>query len=221
MSHGYTATYDEVRRFRKSAAKYVSENALTLHQAMGFTKSARVVFGWYDNFDIMVSTQNGRRETYDMATEFQMHPAGIVESGRSQHMLSTLTIPRLTSKETKSVGTNRSIPLVHYARPKKVMSPVIATRTTGLNYTELNVQQTSLHTAHMKDAEWLNSLSKGEDSMEWNGFNNQLARNEGIVKLRDAPPHHPDTILTTIQYMQGALVGDDLHSSLWICSYLR
>ena len=43
MSHGYTATYDEVRRFRKSAAKYVSENALTLHQAMGFTKSARVV----------------------------------------------------------------------------------------------------------------------------------------------------------------------------------
>lgn len=46
------ATYDEVRRFRKSAAKYVSENALTLHQMMGFTKSAGVVFGWYDNFDV-------------------------------------------------------------------------------------------------------------------------------------------------------------------------
>ena len=110
---------------------------------------------------------------------------------------------------------NRSISLVHYAGPKKVMPPVIANKRTGLSYTELTAQQTSLHTAHMKDAEWLNSLSKGEDSMEWNGFNNQLARSQGIVKpatqyligpLLDAPPHHPDTILTTLQYMQGALV---------------
>ena len=90
--HGYTATYDEVRRFRKSAAKYVSENALSLHQMMGFTKSAGVVFGWYDNFDLMVSTPNGRRETHAMATEFQMHPAGIVESGKSQPKLSSLII---------------------------------------------------------------------------------------------------------------------------------
>ena len=77
---------------------------------------------------------------------------------------------------------------------------------------ELNAQQTSLHTAHMKDAEWLNCLSKGEDSMEWNGFNNQLARSQGSVKpatpyiigpLIDAPPYHPGTILTTLKYMQG------------------
>ncbi len=66
--HGYIASYDEVRRFRKSAAKYVSENALMLHQMMGFTKSAGLVFGWYDNFDLMVSTPNGCRETHAMAT---------------------------------------------------------------------------------------------------------------------------------------------------------
>lgn len=204
--HGYTATYDEVRRFRKSAAKYVSENALTLHQMMGFTKSAGVVFGWYDNFDLMVSTPNGR---HAMATEFQMHPAGIVESARSQPKLSSLIIPRLPSKEAKSVGTNRSIPLIHYVGPKKMMPPVIATRITGLSYIELNAQQTSLCIAHMKDAEWLNSLSKGADSMEWNGFNNQLARNQSIMKpatlyiigpLIDAPPHHP-----TLKCMHGAL----------------
>ena len=39
----------------------------------------------------------------------------------------------------------------------------------------------------MKDAEWLDSRSKGEDSMEWNGFNNQLARSQGTVK--PATPH--------------------------------
>ena len=41
--------YDEVQRFRKSAAKCVSENALMLHQMMGFTKNVGLVFGWYDN----------------------------------------------------------------------------------------------------------------------------------------------------------------------------
>ena len=80
-NHGYTATYDEVCCFHKSAAKHVSENALILHQMMEFTKSAGVVLGWYDNFDLMVSTVNGRRETHAMVTEFQMHPFGIVESG--------------------------------------------------------------------------------------------------------------------------------------------
>ncbi len=88
--HGYIASYDEVRRFRKSAAKYVSENALMLHQMMGFTKSAGLVFGWYDNFDLMVSTPNGCRETHAMETEFQMHPAGIIEPGSSHSDINTI-----------------------------------------------------------------------------------------------------------------------------------
>ena len=69
--------YDEVLRFRKSAASYVGDNAVTLHQMMGLTKTAGLIFGWYDNFDLLVSTPNGRRETHAMATEFQMHLAGI------------------------------------------------------------------------------------------------------------------------------------------------
>ena len=69
--------------------------------------------------------------------------------------------------------------------------------------------------AQEKDTQWLNSLIQGQpDSMEWNGFNNQLARNQGILRpastymfgpLIDAPPAHPDTILTTLVYMQRSL----------------
>ncbi len=77
--HGYIVSYEEVIRFRKSAAKYVSDNAATLHQMVGFTQKVGLVFGWYDNFDLLVSTPNGRRETHAMATEFQMHPAGIID----------------------------------------------------------------------------------------------------------------------------------------------
>ncbi len=45
--HGYTVSYDEVLRFRKSAAKYVHDNAATLHQMMGLTRTVGLIFGWY------------------------------------------------------------------------------------------------------------------------------------------------------------------------------
>ena len=75
--NGYVASYQEVQRFRKSAAQYVSNNTYTL---LRFTSSAGLVFGWFDNFDLLVTTPNGRRETHAMATEFQMHPARDVGS---------------------------------------------------------------------------------------------------------------------------------------------
>jgi len=225
--HGYTVSYDEVLRFRKSAAMYVGEHAATLHRMMGLTRTVGLVFGWYDNFDLLLSTPNGRRETHAMATEFQMHPAGIIENGSAQPGMSTLLIPRLTSKQAKSAGKNRDIPLIHYTGPKKVMPPrVPVDKNDGISYTELCARQASLVSAQEKDTQWLNSLSQGEDAMEWNGFNNQLSRSEGILRpattymfgpLLDAPPSHPDTILTTLTYMQRSLVDmgmENVHVSI-------
>jgi len=79
-------------RFCKSADKYVEENATTLHQMMGLTETVGSIFGWYDNFDLLVSTPNGRRETHAMATEFQMHP----HNGSVQPGISALVFPQLT-----------------------------------------------------------------------------------------------------------------------------
>ena len=212
--HGYTASYDEVLRFRKSAAKYVRDNAAMLHQMMGLTRNVGIIFGWYDNFDLFVSTPNGRRETHAMATEFQMHPAGIIECGSANPGISTLTIPRITIKQSKSVDITNAVPLLHYTGPKKVIPPAMPTRTTGVSYTDVCAQQASLVAAQDKDTQWLNSLIQGEDAIEWNGYNNQLARNQVELKpasiymfgpLIDAPPSHPDTILTTLSYMQRSL----------------
>ena len=36
--------YDEVLRFRKSAAKYIEDNATTLHQMMGLTQIVGVTY---------------------------------------------------------------------------------------------------------------------------------------------------------------------------------
>ena len=64
-----------------------------------------------------------------MATEFQMHPAGIIETGNSQPGISTTMIPRLTPKQVKSVNNSRAVPLIHYTGPKKVLPPAISKKT--------------------------------------------------------------------------------------------
>lgn len=211
--HGYCVSYDEILRFRKSAAKYVTENAKTLHQMMGLDQSVGIVFGWYDNFDLSVATPNGRRETHAMATEFQVHPAGIIESGTAQQPgVDTILIPRLTAKQLKNTGGTTAITLMHYNGPKRVLPPAVPVA--SISYHDVCAQTTSLTSAQQKDMGWLNSL-KQEDPMEWNGFNNEMARREGKAHpanrymfgpLLDAPPSHPDTILTTLTYMQNSLV---------------
>ena len=170
--HGYIVPYDEVLRFRKSAAKWVEENATTLHQMMGLTKTVGSIFGWYDNFDLLVSTPNGRRETHAMATEFQMHN-GSVHPG-----ISALVFPQLTIQQAKSVGKNRAIPLVHYAGPKQVKPPAMLTykMQMGIAYADVHAWQMSVPAAQEAEALWLNSLSNGSEAIEWNGFNNQLSR---------------------------------------------
>ena len=166
-------SYDGVLRFRKSAGKYVTDNAMTLHQMMGLSRSVGLVFGWYDNIDLSVSTPNGRRETYAMATEFQVHPAGIIQPGTAQLPgLSTLVIRRLTAKQYKSLDDTRAIPLMHYTEPRKVSPPAV--ETFSISYTDVCAQNASLEAAQEKNTNWLNSLSQ-EDAMEWNGFNNELS----------------------------------------------
>ena len=204
---GYCVSYDEVLRFRKSAAKYVTDNVVTLHQMMGLSKSVGHAFGWYNNFDLTVSTPNGRRETHAMATEFQVHPTGIIEPALAQLPgISTLVIPRLTTKQYKSNDDTRAVPLMHYTGPKRVSPPV---KTVSITYAEVCAQHSSLVSAQEKDTQWLNSLGQ-KDAMDWNGFNNEQilhpANTYVFGPLIDAPPSHPDTILTTLTYMQRSMV---------------
>ena len=65
--HGIVTTYDEVMRFRKSAAKYISGNRGKVHEVIGLMRRVSPICGWFDNFDLLVCTPNGRRETHAMA----------------------------------------------------------------------------------------------------------------------------------------------------------
>ena len=133
---------------RKSEAKYmyVTDNAMTLHQMRGLSRTVGLVFGWYDNFDPSVSATNGRPVTHAIATKFQVHPAGIIQPGTAQlPRLSTLVIPRLTAKQYKSLDDTSAIPLMHYTGQRKVSTPAVVTF--SISYTVVCVQNSSLEAA--------------------------------------------------------------------------
>ena len=126
--HGFIVSYDEVIRFRKSAAKFVGDNdrSSILHQAMGVSRRVGPIFGWFDNLDLLISTPNGRRDTHVMVQEFQQHPSGILETGSAQPGSMNLVIPScllLSASLALKISTSRSVPLQHYMGPKKFHIP--------------------------------------------------------------------------------------------------
>ena len=95
--HGVVITYDEVMRFRKSAAKHISVNGGKVHEAIGLMRRVGTIFGWFDNFDLLVFTPNGRRETHAVAIEYQQHPSGVLECGSAKAGLLNLTFVSVKS----------------------------------------------------------------------------------------------------------------------------
>ena len=79
--HGIVTRYDEVMRFRKSAAKYIRGIGSRVHEAIGLMRRVGPIFGWFDNFDLLVCTPSGRRETHTIAIELQHDPTGVQECG--------------------------------------------------------------------------------------------------------------------------------------------
>ena len=80
-----------------------------------------------------------------------------------------------------------------------------------INYTDTCAQQASLVAAEQADTQWFNSLRQEQEAMEWNGSNNQLSMTQGVLKPAIPPiclvpslmtPSHPDTIHTTLTYIQ-------------------
>ena len=160
---------------------------------------------------------NGRRNTHAMAHEFQQsHPCGIVEAGCARPSVSSLSIPRLRKANTarSTEAGNSGLVLLHYTGKKHVNPPAVPLVTSGPSYEDVECTTLSLSRAQETDTQWLNSLflsSALNPPMEWGGFNSQLAQQStGCTKrgpsmhlfgpLINAPPAHPDTVLTSDVY---------------------
>ena len=96
-----TSSYDEVLRFRKSVAKFVSDNQLDYHKKLGLSMEIGPIFIWADNYDLYIASPNRTEATHAMVMEFTQNPAGIIETGNIGTM--QLTIPRLKKHEAPSL----------------------------------------------------------------------------------------------------------------------
>ena len=210
--HGITATYDEVLRFRKSVAKFVSDNQSEYHKELGLSTEIGPIFSWADNYDLYVMSPNGIKTTHTMVMEFTQHPAGIIETGNIGVM--QLKVPRLKKQEADSLQLNhQAVQLKHYTGPSKISPPLLTTK--ALSAEESQLQSAAVSFSQERDAAWLSQIHESNKPVEWAGFNAQQDRLVNSAQkpktlvvfgpMIDSPPAHPDTVLTTILYLERTL----------------
>ena len=127
--HGLSASYDELLRSRKSAAKcMVDHENDVFQQVIGLSRKVGSLFSWYDNYDIVVCTRIGWRKCDCMGIEFMCQPTGEILPG-SAHVGASLSTPLLFPRLKKFAAANlnvknlSSVTLLEYTWPKKVKPP--------------------------------------------------------------------------------------------------
>ena len=128
--HGLVESYDEVLLFRKSAAKYMCDHKKDVsEQVIGFCKLAGPLSGWCDNYDLLVCTPNGRRETHCLVMEFMCHPSeDNLTSTSNDENPPPFIIPQLKKSEARNLTLENSpsVTLLHYTGLKKVNPPMVS-----------------------------------------------------------------------------------------------
>ena len=108
-----------------------------------------------------------------------------------------------------------------YTGPRKVNPPLVVCRS-GPPFTDVCALQGRLERAQVVDTQWLNSLLHDPNPIEWGGYADALARVECSPKptttymfgpLINAPPSHPDTVLTTLSYFEKTLTEPGMKTS--------
>ena len=207
--YGYIVSYDEVLRFRTSAAKYVGEQDLTVR---GMKRDSSFISSWCDNYDLHVNTPTGNRETHAMVIEFTQPQSEKHESDPGENLI----IPRLPKADMASANLKElsSVTFEHYHGPKKPLPPTILSSTCQpVNFSRLQNGLTSALTA---DIDWLCEVVNGSNDLdgevcEWAGYMSRKARQRGVSSgptdyifgpMVDATPSHPDTVLTTLTFIE-------------------
>ena len=149
-----------------------------------------------------------------MVCEFTQHPSNIIKS-QNDIGLMQLKIPRLKKHGLASVRLTPTVQLAHYNGPSKLNPPPLSA--VALSPEETVQADTARARARARDAAWLSHVHTEDKPVEWAGFNAYLNRQEASTStkkqktlvvfgpLLDAPPAHPDTVLTTLIYLEKTL----------------
>ena len=211
--HGITSSYNEVLRFRKSVAKFVSDNQSDYHKKLGLSMEIGHIVSWADNYDLYIANPKGTKAIHAMVMEFTEHPAGIIETGNIG--VKQLTIPRLKKHEASSLRlTHQAIQLEVCMGRSKQSPPLLQRKALSAKYSQL--QSAEVRFTQERDAAWLSQVYQNDTPVEGAGFNTQQDREVAgsgntpktlvmFGAIIDSPPVHPNTVMTTLVYLQMTL----------------
>ena len=144
-------------------------------------------------------------------------PTYVFISEFKDHLSVEIEIPRITKKEMNSIEICEMSPvkLVPFNGPKKPVPPELVCHT-GQSFELVSQTATSVRFALETDIRWLVSMMDNIDGdnpkSEWSGTMTNLAREMGKTPsaanqfvfgpLIDSPPAHPDTVLTTLIFIE-------------------
>ncbi len=207
---GITVTYDEVLRFRTSAAIYTGSQPYTL-RGLNVDDGGELA-SWIDNYDLNIATPNGCRETHALVVEVTHQPTNDVDQeDETDSNTSHPIIPRVSLAEMSNAKLSELSPIEvqHYDGPKNPLPPVVNVHS-GVPYDVVTQRMDDVSSALKADLDWLTNIAAHDDDTvpaEWSGHMTYLARENGFVAkatkymygpLIDSPPSHPDTVLTSL-----------------------
>lgn len=200
---GVTCSYDEVLRFKKSAAIAASKSVTAQGLSSNENGLVQVVV---DNFDADISSQNGKISTHSLA----MLITQTLENDTTEH--SNDNVIRRLNKAEMSEKIDFNPEIETYQGPKKpnVLSSEIQEQT--LSDDDQHRLNISMQRAKEMDLAFFTDIITNEKCPEYNGYNVKYCREHGhsskpktnavYLPLIDMVPSDPSTIQTALKEAQ-------------------
>lgn len=193
-----TCSYDEVMRFKKSAAHASYSDAGLQGLSDAGDGLIQIVA---DNFDADISSPNGKLSTHALAMIVIQPSAKSPEKSPEKH------IRRIKKEEMsqKLPEDDETLDLVYQCTQKPVMNEVPQPQ---VSQKITQFQQVANSRAEEIDLQFLHDIITLENCPEYNGYNTKLCRDQGhsekpktnvvYLPLMDSPPADPKTIMSSI-----------------------
>lgn len=198
---GVTCSYDELNRFKSSAAVTAGGNCKSNLRAIT-DSGGGLIQAVADNFDANISSQNGLKSTHALALLLTQQQSSVSDTK------SDMAIIKRIKKEDMKDPAVSDIEIKHYHGPKKPRMPEGKGKRTVLPLKVLAEQAVLVRRSHDLDFDFFKSITCVPKTPEFGGFNTQLAReqNQSIkpattamyTPLIDMVPSDPDTMMTAM-----------------------
>ena len=168
-----TCSYDEILRFKKSAALAATKDiklSWINHGGLGLIQAVA------DNFDADISSQNGKMSTHSLAMLITQ-PSIALDDDQSTRE----SIPRMKKLEM-SEDIDFEIPVQRYQRPKVVPMSKRCSKKSVLPLKVLCSSILSETRAKVLDIAFLRNVTNTEACPEYNGYNTRMTRQQGVSR---------------------------------------